>query len=118
MQGLIDDDEYHASKLYDLELLDERRHNALVHLHSYQNHLHHSYNKKVLFKHFNINDLVLMESPKNQAERAKLAKFEPNSLVLYIITAVYGSGAYYLSTREDESFLEPVNSLHLHKFYT
>lgn len=98
-------------------MLDEKRHNALVHLHAYQNHLHHSYNKKVWVRHFDIDDLDLMENPKNQAERVKLSKFEPNLLVLYIITMVYGSGEYYLSTLEGEPFLKPINSLHLHKFY-
>ena len=48
MKGLIDDKEYRISRLNELELFDEKRENALVHLHSYQNFLHRSYNKKVL----------------------------------------------------------------------
>lgn len=82
MRGLTNDEEYHVSKLSDFKLLDERRHNALVHLHAYQNNLHHSYNKKVWVKHFDIRNLDLMENPKNQAERVKLSKFEPNLLIL------------------------------------
>lgn len=46
------------------------------------------------------------------------SKFEPNWLGPYIIIAVFGLGAYQLSTLEGEPLLDPINSLHLRKFYT
>eukprot|EP01018_Ginkgo_biloba_P005987 Gb_40583 [translate_table: standard] len=40
LRDLIDDEEYRVACLQELELLDERRLNALNHLKAYQNRLH------------------------------------------------------------------------------
>ena len=45
-------------------------------------------------------------------------KFEPNCLGPYIITVVYGSCAYQISTADGEVLKEPINTLHLKKFYS
>lgn len=94
MKGLIDDEEYRISRLHELELLDECRQKALVHLQAYQNLFFWSYNKIMLVKHFDIGDLVLMQNPKNQVDCEKLGKFEPNSLVPYVITTYFSLGTY------------------------
>lgn len=77
-----------------------------------------SYNHKVKPHTFEIGDLVLRENPKNQQDREKKGKFEPNSLGPYIIIAVYGSSAYQLSTTEGEHLEDPINNMHLRRFYT
>ena len=77
-----------------------------------------SYNKKVKPRGFQLGDLVLRENPKNQQQRIQKGKFEPNWLGPYIITAVYGSGAYQLSTAKGEVLKEPINTLHLKWFYS
>ncbi len=76
-----------------------------------------SYNKKVHPRDFQVGDLVLREMPKNQQQRTQKGKFEPNWLGPYIITEVFGSGAYQLSTTEGEKLKEPINALHLKRFY-
>ena len=77
-----------------------------------------SYNKKVKPWGFQLGDLVLRENPKNQQQRIQKGKFELNWLGPYIITAVYGFGAYQLSTAEGEVLKEPINTLHLKRFYS
>ena len=118
MKGLITDDDYGISRLQELVLLDERRQVACDHLRAYQQRMSRSYNKKVKLCSFQLGDLVLRENPKNQQQRIQKGKFEPNWLGPYIITAVYGSGAYQLSTAEGEVLKEPINTLHLKQFYS
>ena len=117
LKGLTNEEDYRQSRLHELEMLEERRKNSLNHLQAYQKRLCRSYNKKVMVRKFDIGDLVLMQNPKNQADREKPGKFEPNWLGLYIIISSFGSGAYQLETPEGEQLTEPINSLHLQKFY-
>jgi hypothetical protein len=105
---------YRQSWLQELEMLEERRQNSLNHLQAYQNRLYRNYNKKFMVKNFNIGDLVLMQNPKNQADREKPRKFEPNWLGPYIIISSFGSGVYQLTTLDGEQLTEPINSLHLY----
>ena len=75
------------------------------------------YNKKMKPREFQIGDLVLRENPRNQAIQEKKGKFKTNWLGPYVITAVFGSGAYQLSTSDGEVLDTPINSIHLKKFY-
>jgi len=117
MQDLISGDEYRTSRLAELELLDERRLAALNHLHVYQNRLQRNYNKKIKERRFQVGDLVLKENQRNQADREKKGKFEPNWLGPFIMTAAYESGSYTLATPDGIPLDEPLNSIHLKKFY-
>ena len=118
MKGLITNNEYRISWLEELVLLDEHRQVACDHLRAYQQRMSQSYNKKVKTRSFELGDLVLRENPKNQQQWTQKGKFEPNWLGPYIITAVYGSGAYQLLTAEGEVLKEPINTLHLKRFYS
>ncbi|GLJ48089.1 hypothetical protein SUGI_1015320 [Cryptomeria japonica] len=77
-----------------------------------------SYNHKVIPRNFKVGDLVLKENPRNQQDREKKGKFEPNWLGPYIILSVCGSGAYQLTTSEGDVLDEPTNIIHLKKYYT
>lgn len=77
-----------------------------------------SYNHKVIPRNFKVGDLVLKENPRNQQDREKKGKFEPNWLGPYVIISVYGSGVYQLTTSEGDILDEPTNSIHLKKYYT
>ena len=103
--------------LHELELLDEKCLDALNHLQAYQDHLRRSYHKKIKNQKFEVGNIVLMENQKNLQERPKKGKFEPNWLGPYVITTSYGSGAYQLATPEGKTLDEPMNILHLKKFY-
>lgn len=63
-------------------------------------------------------DLVLKANPKNaQSTNVIKGKFEPNWVGPFIVTAAYGSGAYQLTTPEGEPLFDPVNRMHLHKYW-
>ena len=49
--------------------------------------------------------------------RASKGKFDPNWWGPFIITSTFGSGAYLLSTLEGDQLPNPINVLHLKKFY-
>lgn len=117
MHGLIPEEEQRVSRLQELELIQERRQNAIDHLKVYQQRMARSYNNKVKPCIFQIGDIVLRENPRNQQDREKKGKFEPNWLGPFVIVATYGSGAYKLSTLEGDWFDEPINSIHLKKLY-
>jgi len=118
LKGLISDEEYRVSRLQELELLEERHQKAFDHLKAYQQMMSISYNHKVRPRCFKVGDLVLKENPRNQQDREKKGKFEPNWLGPYVIVAAYGSGAYQLATSEGELFDDPINNMHLRRFYT
>lgn len=118
LKGLISDEDYRISRLQELELLDEHRQQAVNHLTAYQQRMSRNYNHRVNPRVFQIGDLVLWENPKNQTKREKKGKFEPNWIGPYVIISVYGSKAYRLSTPEGDMLEEPMNNIHLRRFYT
>ena len=118
LKGLIPDEEYRVNRLQELELLDERRQHAYTHLKAYQQRMCRSYNHKVIPRNFKVGDLVLKENPRNQQDREKKGKFEPNWLGPYVIISAYGSGAYQLTNSEGDVLDEPTNNIHLKKYYT
>ena len=118
LKVLITDDDNRISWLQELELLDECWQVAFNHLQAYQKRMSKSYNKKVHQRDFQLGDLVLRENSKNQQQWIQKGKFEPNWLGPYIITEVFGSGAYQLSTVEGEKLRELINTLHLKILYS
>ena len=117
LHGLIIDEDHRAMHIQELETLDECHKATFDHMRAYQKRMSMQYNKKVHPHEFQAGELVLRENPKNQQYREQKGKFEPNWLGPYIIIAVFGTGAYQLSTSEGEELAEPINILHLKKFY-
>eukprot|EP01018_Ginkgo_biloba_P024885 Gb_21257 [translate_table: standard] len=119
LRDLIDDEAYRVARLQELELLDERRLNALNHLKAYQNRLCRRYNQNIKAREFEVGDLILKENKKyTNKDREKKGKFEPNWLGPYVVIAKYGSGAYKLATQDGRELAEPMNIMHLKYFHT
>lgn len=118
LHDFISDEDYRVSCLQDLELLDDRQQTAFNYLKAYKQCMNHSYNHKVKPHTFKVGYLVLRENPKIQQVREKRGKFEPNWLVPYVITIVYGLGAYQLSTPEGKPLDDPIMGMDLQKLYT
>ena len=117
LKGLVTDEDYRVMRLQELELLDEKRQASFDHMRVYQKRMSKAFNKKVHPREFQVGDLVLRVNHKNQQNREQKGKFEPNWLGPFIITAAFGSGAYLLSTAEGDQLPDPINVLHLKKFY-
>jgi len=80
LDGLIPDEDRRKDRLAQLEVLDDKRVNALEHLRVYHSHIQQAYRKKIIPKYFKVGDLVLKENLANTKalENEKKGKFEPN----------------------------------------
>ena len=63
--------------LKDLDMVDELRESAVIHIASYQHGLENSYNKQVKPRMFQLEDLVLRKVFENTADPVA-GKFQPN----------------------------------------
>ena len=99
-----------------LDLIEERRENAMVQLAYYQHKLKQGYNTNVKLRPLAVGDLVLrtiLRTTKNPAWR----KLRPNWEGPYLITSVAGIGAYYLEDVDEKIVLHPWKVNNLKRYY-
>ena len=99
-----------------LDLIEERRENAIVQLAYYQHKLKQGYDTNVKLRPLAPGDLVLRKvlgTTKNPAWR----KLGPNWEEPYRITSVAGIGAYYLEDLDEKTVLHPWNANNLKRYY-
>lgn len=117
LRDILSDEDYRVACLEKLELLEEHQCVAHEYIKVYQNRLSRYYNKKVKPRVFQVGDLVLWENPKNRAAREKKGKWEANWIGPYIIIESFGTGTYRLLDCDGTDIAEPINSIHLKRFY-
>ena len=99
-----------------LDLIEERRENAMVQLTYYQYKLKQGYDANVKLRPLAVRDLVLRKvlgTTKNLA----WGKLGPNWEGPYWITSVAGIGAYYLEDSNEKTVLHPWNVNNLKRYY-
>ena len=99
-----------------LDLIEERRENAMVQLAYYQHKLKQGYDSNVKLRPLAVGDLVLRKvlgTTKNPA----WGKLGPNWEGPYRITSVAGIGAYYLEDLDEKAILRPWNVNNLKRYY-
>ena len=99
-----------------LDLIEERRENAMVQLAYYQHKLKQGYDTNVKLRPLAVGDLVLRKvlgTTKNPA----WGKLGPNWEGPYQITLVAGIGAYYLEDLDEKVVLHPWNVNNLKRYY-
>ena len=99
-----------------LDLIEERRENAMVQLAYYHHKLKQGYDANVKLKPLAPGDLVLRKvlgTTKNPA----WGKLEPNWEGLYRIISVAGIGAYYSEDLDENIVLRPWNVNNLRMYY-
>ena len=99
-----------------LDLIEERRENAMVQLAYYQHKLKQGYDAKVKLRPLEPSDLVLRKvlgTTKNPA----WGKLEPNWEGPYCITSVAGIGAYLLEDLDERVIPRPWNVNNLKMYY-
>ena len=89
-----------------LDLVEERRENAMVQLTYYQHKLKQGYNMNVKLRPLAPGDLVLRKVLGNTKNPA-WGKLGPNWEGPYHITLVAGTGAYYLEDLDEKTILHP-----------
>ena len=99
-----------------LDLVEERRENAMVQLAYYQHKLKQGYDMNVNLKPLAPGDLVLRKILGNTKSPA-WGKLGPNWEGPYRITSVAGIGAYYLEDLNEKTVLRPWNVNNLIRYY-
>ncbi|XP_073049573.1 uncharacterized protein [Primulina eburnea] len=107
------DDDNGARRPTDLDLLEEKREAASIHMEAYKNRFAHSYNRRVIQRNFQVDDLVLRKVQEEQ--RGKMdPKWEgPFKVIDRLIF-----GAYYLENAQGKALKRPWNAYHLRKYYS
>ena len=91
-----------------LDLIEERRENAMVQLTYYQHKLKQGYDTNVKLRPLAVGDLVLRKVL-GTTKNPTWGKLGPNWEGLYRITSVAGIGAYYLEDLDEKTVLHPWN---------
>jgi transposase InsO family protein len=100
----------------DLDLAEERRDSALIHLAAYQNRLRRMYEKRVNPRELAVGDLVLKKVIRSRRD-ATNGKLGPNWKGLYKITSVAGTGAFRLEGPNNTPVKRLWNICNLKKYY-
>ena len=99
-----------------LDLIEERRENAMVQLAYYQHKLKQGYDAKVKLRPLEPGDLVLRKVL-GTAKNPAWGKLGPNWEVPYCITSVVGIGAYFLEDLDKHVIPCPWNVNNLKMYY-
>ncbi|XP_012840476.1 PREDICTED: protein NYNRIN-like [Erythranthe guttata] len=98
----------------ELDLIMERREQAVVRMEANKERIKNAYDKKVRKRLFQVGDLVLKQADALKA----VGKMEPNWEGPYIIKKVLKGGAYELANEEEMKLPRPWNIGHLKKYFT
>ena len=99
-----------------LDLIEERRENAMVQLTYYQHKLKQGYDAKVKLRPLEPGDLLLRKVL-GIAKNPTWEKLGPNWEGLYRITFVAGIGAYFLEDLDEREIPRPWNVNNLKRYY-
>ena len=99
-----------------LDMVEERRENAMVQLVYYHHKLKQGYDMNVKLRLLAPGDLVLRKVLGNTKNPA-WGKLRPNWEGPYRITSVAGIGAYYLEDLSEKTVLHPWNVNNLKRYY-
>ena len=99
-----------------LDLVEERRENAMVQLAYYQHKLKQGYDMNVKLRPLAPRDLVLRKVLGN-TKNPVWGKLGPNWEGPYCITSVIGIGVYYLEDLDKKTVLHPWNVNNLKMYY-
>ena len=99
-----------------LDLIEERRENAMVQLAYYQHKLKQGYDMNVKLRPLALGDLVLRKVLGNTKNLA-WGKLGPNWKGPYHITSVAGVSTYYLEDLDERAVLHPWNVNNLKRYY-
>ena len=99
-----------------LDLVEERRENAMVQLAYYQHKLKQDYDMNEKLRPLALGDLVLRKVLGNTKNPA-WGKLGPNWEEPYRITLVTGIGAYYLEDLDEKTVLHPWNVNNQKRYY-
>jgi hypothetical protein len=108
----LTDAEWIEDRITQLNLIDERRLNAIHHAQCYQKRIARAYSKKVRPRQLKIGDLAL----KAIHPASTQGKFKPNWQGPFVVKKVLNGGAVILQSMDGEELSEPTNLCYLKKY--
>ena len=99
-----------------LDLIEERKERAMIHLAYYHQKLKQGYNANVKLRPLVLGDLVLRKVV-GAAKDPSWGKLKPNWEGPFWITSVAGIGAYYLEDLDEKAVPHPWNVNNLKRYY-
>jgi hypothetical protein len=109
----FNEEDQDESRQLDINLLEERRNAALSNVRIYQEALKKYYNKRVVQRKLNVDDLVLKKDIRTKDKH----KFSTLWEGPFIIVDVAAPGAYVLAEVDDDMLPNTWNADQLHKYY-
>jgi hypothetical protein len=109
----FNEEDQDETRQLDANLLEERRNIALSNVRKYQEALKKYYNKRVVQRELNVDDLVLKKDIRTKDKH----KFSTPWEEPFIIVDVAASGAYVLAEVDDDTLPNTWNADQLHKYY-
>ena len=109
-------DQYQQQRLVQLDLLDGKRLKAAEHAQAYRQRIARHYAKSVIERKFRVNDLVLRSTA--HIKHRPRGKWSPNWEGSYVVKEALPRNSYRLINADGVEMPDPVNALHLKKFYT
>jgi hypothetical protein len=109
----FNEEDQDESRQLDINLLEERRNAALSNVRIYQEALKKYYNKRVVQRKLNVDDLVLKKDIRTKDKH----KFSTLWEGPFIIVDVAAPGAYVVAEVDDDMLPNTWNADQLHKYY-
>ena len=100
----------------DLDMVDELREAAAIHITSYQQRMENLYNKHIKPRAFRVGDLVLRKVFENTVDPTT-GKCQPNWEGPYVIVRVEPAGSYALNKLDGAPVPRMWNAMHLKMYY-
>ncbi|XP_075486410.1 uncharacterized protein LOC142526020 [Primulina tabacum] len=107
------DEDNDARRVTDLDLLEEKREAASIHMKAYKNRIAQSYNRRVIQRSFQVGDMVLRKVQEEQR-----GKLDPKWEGPFKVIEMVRSGAYYLEDAQGKALKRPWNASHLRKYHS
>nr|KYP33213.1 hypothetical protein KK1_045950 [Cajanus cajan] len=115
MEAKLEEAEWVQTRLDQLNLIEEKRLNAICHGQLYQKRLKKAFEKKVHPREFREGDLVLKKIL--QVQKDRLGKWAPIYEGPFVVKKVFSGGALILTNMDGKDLLHLVNSDAVKKYY-
>nr|KYP42726.1 Pol polyprotein [Cajanus cajan] len=114
-EAKLPETEWVQTRFDQLNLIEEKRLDAICHGQTYQRRIKRAFDKRVQPRPFKEGDLVLRKLL--PAQKDKIGKWAPNYEGPYVVKRAFSGGALILTNMDGEELAYPVNSDAVKKFY-
>ena len=104
----LDEDEWIQTRLYHLNLINDKRLADVYHGQMYQKRMIKAFNKKIKHRVYQAGDLVIKRIILPQSDPR--GKWTPTYKGPFVVKKIFSGGAMILTTMDGKDFMHPVNA--------